>query len=92
MAEVMQVLGVGDGLELTKPCYLKDYDLEANGGRGKVTLTYERSEAMRFRDGGALEAWNTPSQTVPLRLDGRPNKPLSAYTISPLKDGQEPLR
>lgn len=64
------------------PAYLVRCDFEANGGRGEVLWTVERDKAMRFDTPGAAFAyWKTPSQSVPLRPDGKPNRPLSAFTI-----------
>ncbi|MFC5391206.1 hypothetical protein [Bosea vestrisii] len=64
------------------PAYLFRCDFEANRGRGEVLWTVERDKAMRFDNpGAALAYWKTPSQTVPLRPDGQPNRPLSAFTI-----------
>jgi hypothetical protein len=64
------------------PAYLVRCDFEANGGRGEVHWSVERDKAMRFDNpGAALAYWKTPSQTVPLRPDGKPNRPLSAFAI-----------
>lgn len=61
--------------------YLKSYDLDADDGRGDVTLTSDPGEALRFKDvREALEAWKAPSTVRPIRPDGRPNRPLTAWT------------
>lgn len=63
--------------------YLKSCDFEAHGGRGQATLTTNPAEAQRFKDSGALLAfWSTVSKTKPVREDGMPNRPMTAYTIT----------
>lgn len=62
------------------PAYLVRCDFEANGGRGEVFWTVERDKAMRFDSpGAALAYWKTQSATIPLRPDGKPNRPLTAF-------------
>ena len=60
--------------------YLKDYDVDAWDGRGRVDLTEKTEEAMEFPDFmAAMQAWRTQSTVVPLRPDGKPNRPLTAF-------------
>lgn len=60
--------------------YLRDYDLEAYGGRGKVTTTADKRKALQFpNEAAAMDAWRSQSKTMPIRPDGRPNRPLTAY-------------
>jgi hypothetical protein len=62
--------------------WVEDCDVDANHGIGSITLTTDASKAKRFptlRD--ALEYWKRPSTLVPLRDDGKPNRPLSALSI-----------
>lgn len=62
--------------------YLKDCDFEAQGGRGKVLWTTKLTDAKRFPT--TIEAFNyyrRQSATVPTRDDGKPNCPLTAYTV-----------
>lgn len=66
-----------DGAEL----YLKSYDLDGRDGMGSVTITAAVDEAQVFPLGGALEAWRSTSTLRPSRADGKPNRPLTAYTI-----------
>lgn len=64
-------------------CYLVDYDVDARDGRGEITTSPHPDEARRFDDGGAaLEAWRTVSTVSPTRPDGKPNRPLTAFTVS----------
>lgn len=71
-----------DGDRTGDDTYLMTCDFEANGGRGFLTVTTDQRCAKRFSSGReALEYWRTQSKTVPLRPDGKPNRPLTAYTI-----------
>jgi hypothetical protein len=69
--------------QATKGKYLKSFDPEANGGEGAVTWTADIAEAKRFADmSDALAFWRLGSKVKPHRADGRPNQPLTAYSIS----------
>lgn len=49
---------------------------------GATRLTIHRDRAKRFPSFiDASAAWNTVSKRCPLRPDGRPNKPLTAFTV-----------
>lgn len=62
--------------------YLKSYDPEAHDGRGDATFTRDRSEAMRFSDVvAALDLWKAVPKCRPLRPDGEPNRPLTAFSV-----------
>jgi hypothetical protein len=72
--------------------WLKAFDVDARGGRGEVTLTRDKAQAIRFVDArAALEAWRTQSTVMPLRPDLRPNRPLTAYHAEILRGDAEPL-
>lgn len=78
---VMKIVTAGGSI-LNKPVYLKAYDVNAFSGRGSAELTENRDEALRFADFAAMmEAWRTQSSFRPIREDGKPNRPLTAYTI-----------
>jgi hypothetical protein len=63
--------------------WVKSFDVEAFDGRGDVVFTGNPREAMRFADlEAAVSAWKTQSRTRPLRPDGRPNRPLTALSIT----------
>lgn len=67
--------------------FLKRFDPEAHDGLGEAEWTPDRAAAMRFPDAtAAMRLWNTQSQTRPLRGDGRPNKPLTAYTVQLIQE------
>ena len=62
--------------------WLKSYDPEAFGGQGDATFTDRIADAIHFLSvAEAMQLWATQSRTCPLRPDGRPNKPLTAFTV-----------
>lgn len=62
--------------------WLKAYDPNARDGRGTVVGTTHRKEAMRFADMlAAMKFWRQTSTVLPVRPDGMPNRPLTAFTI-----------
>ena len=64
--------------------WLAAFDVEAHHGRGSITTTDDPARARRFPTFEAvMECWRTQSMTHPWRGDGRPNRPLTAYTIEP---------
>jgi hypothetical protein len=62
--------------------WLKSYDPEAHDGRGTVEFTDDASEAMTFPDVQTAHAcyYQIP-KAKPVRDDGPPNRPLTAYSI-----------
>lgn len=62
--------------------YIVRCDVDARGGLGEVVLG-PRDQARRFPDAGAaLTYWKRPSTVHPVRsTDGKPNRPLTAYTV-----------
>lgn len=62
--------------------YLLAYDPNGNEGRGSIKTTKDKAKAKRFLDQvEALACWKRPSATHPWRLDGKPNRPLTAFTV-----------
>lgn len=62
--------------------YVKAFDPEANYGRGHVIATANLQEALRFENKGAAMAfWKQVPKCRPLRPDGKPNRPMTAYTV-----------
>jgi hypothetical protein len=69
--------------------YVKSYDPDGHDGYGDVTLTLDSAQAHVYPDGAAaLEAWRAQSTVRPLRSDGLPNRPLTAFTVEtePVED------
>lgn len=63
--------------------WLMDYDVNANSGAGGVTITRMPQKAKAFPTVlAAMDAWQTQSTVKPMRMDGKPNRPLTAYTVS----------
>lgn len=63
--------------------YLASYDPEAHDGWGDAVFTNDIREALVFDNiGAAFEAWKSSPKSRPLRPDGQPNRPLSAFTIT----------
>ncbi len=81
----MWVHAQADGTPVER--WLKSYDLEnfgPDGYQGVFAFTDNPREAMTFLDVRAvMAAWKMPSVTRPTRIDGKPNRPLTLFTISP---------
>jgi hypothetical protein len=66
--------------------YLLGFWPDRFGGRGEVTLTDDLDAARKFASfQDVMECWKTQSKVVPLRDDGKPNRPLTAFTVQPHK-------
>lgn len=62
--------------------YVVDCDVDARGGLGVATFTATPAEARQFATGAeALDFWKRVSTVRPKRPDGKPNRPLTAYTV-----------
>jgi hypothetical protein len=62
--------------------WIKDFDVNANGGRGNTTFTKSPRFAKKFDSmEEALNAYRMQSTLEPFRDDGLPNRPLTAYTV-----------
>lgn len=68
--------------------WLQSVDLDAHAPgapypTGLIDTTPDPAQAMAFQDAGeAMALWKQPSRTVPLRPDGKPNRPLTAITVT----------
>jgi hypothetical protein len=72
--------------------YVRTFDPNAREGRGTLTGTPDRDQALKFKDAGdAFAYWRQQSKVRPLRPDGRPNRPLTAYHIEIFDERMEPL-
>lgn len=62
--------------------WLQRFDPEYNNGSGRAEWTTDPAKAMRFETMGEASClWRYQSVKRPLRLDGRPNRPLTAYNV-----------
>lgn len=63
--------------------YLSHYDPDHNTGLGKVKTTKSIEEAHKFESAiDAMNEWKRQSTVRPYRLDGKPNRPLTAWSIA----------
>jgi hypothetical protein len=63
--------------------YLKSWDIEAHDGRGDATFTADIKEAHGFKNlSEAMETWRSQSVKRPFRDDGKPNRPLTAFSVT----------
>jgi hypothetical protein len=76
-------MGWADGRDLPeKGAFLRSFDPNANDGRGDVVWTTDLRDARAFlAKEDAWAEWNQVSTTRPMRPDGKPNKPLTAWNI-----------
>ncbi len=66
--------------------YLSWFDVDALRGKGGCRFTPDPLLALRFESQeAALEAWRKQSTVRPLREDGRPNRPLTAISMTPVR-------
>jgi hypothetical protein len=73
--------GRSDGVPVG--AYLASYDPEGDGGNGVATWTRDPSQAMTFATGEAATAcYRAVPFNRPLRPDGRPNRPLTMFTVA----------
>lgn len=74
--------GVIGFMEPAVPTWVQSCDVDANDGLGRIELTSVRENAIEFPDVvAAFEYWRRPSTVEPLRPDGKPNRPLTMFTI-----------
>jgi hypothetical protein len=63
--------------------YLASYSPEGDGGNGVATWTRDPALAMTFATGAAATAcYRAVPLNRPLRPDGRPNRPLTMFTVA----------
>lgn len=61
--------------------YLSFYDPNV-GDHGRIETTDDIGSALVFDDvGAAHECWKQVNRNRPVRPDGKPNRPLTAYTV-----------
>lgn len=62
--------------------YVESFSHDVNGWRGVGTFTADRRKAMQFITfDEAWEFWGRRSRGYPTRPDGKPNRPLTAYSV-----------
>jgi hypothetical protein len=69
--------------QIRKAEYLMWADVEAFNGRGDAVFTSKLKKARRFANfEEAFEFWRKQSVRRPLREDGLPNRPLTAFNVT----------
>jgi hypothetical protein len=62
--------------------FFRTLDVDAYDGRGWATFTKDVQYAAKFPTPiGAWKFWGQQSTVKPLRADGRPNRPGTAFTV-----------
>lgn len=83
LKRVQQDLPAGQFLVSSNP--------NARGGRGMETWSPDIADAKRFpTKDAAMECWRAQSTKVPRRPDGKPNRPMTAYSVV-IEELVEPL-
>ena len=86
--QLLEFVGVDvhGGSTLQPGAFVKSYDPEAHDGRGFVEWTTDPDEAVIFHSPAqALRLYQQVPVTRPYRADGKPNRPLTAFTIEVTK-------
>lgn len=86
MSVVIKIIGLVDGRPSPyEGQYLKSCDVDGRDGRGAIFTTSDPADAMVFEHVGEAHAyWMRESTVVPRRPDGKPNRPLTGYSIEML--------
>lgn len=96
---VIRILGVGSDMGMfdhMPATYLKSYDVDAYDQVAATVFTQNIHDALHFASRTiAFTTWQTQSTARPLRDDGEPNRPLTAFSVSieeydPLEVPEEP--
>lgn len=87
MTFILRVYGVLGPLPLpAEGAFVADFDFEAACGIGLAKLTSDRKQAKVFADAGAALTYiRTVPKCRPTRADGKPNRPLTGYTVEVMK-------
>lgn len=86
MATVVTVIRCG-GFANDRPCpvlgqYLKSFDPDGDPERGLSVWTPDIQQAQRFKTAGeAFRFWKQVRKSEPVRPDGKPNRPLTAFNV-----------
>lgn len=88
MSYVIQIVYLGGSQGPQEPSqhdgqYVYRFDPDAHGGRGQVWTTPEPSNAAQFdSQEHAVMFYRQVSAAKPKRPDGKPNRPLTAFTVT----------
>lgn len=83
MSFLIRIVAAADGTPCPEAgCYVRQYTPDGYDGRGRMIATARRELARLYPDAVAAWAdWRRVSATHPRRPDGKPNRPLTAYTV-----------
>lgn len=83
MAHAIRILRAADGSPTALAGFLvREYDPDEHEGIGRLAVTLVPEEALRFENAAeALREYRRISKVRPLRPDGLPNRPMTAYTV-----------
>lgn len=84
MSRVLRVLGLADGRSTRYAgMYLRDWRVDPRRpGIAMLTVTDDPATARVFPDVmSAIDYWRAVSPIYPVRPDGQPNRPLTAYAM-----------
>lgn len=63
--------------------YVLNFDPDARHGLGEMKCTHDLDKALTFANHAAAHAyWTQASKVQPLRPDGKPNRPLTAFNVA----------
>jgi hypothetical protein len=79
----IKIVGLATGHESRfDGTFVRRFDPDARDGIGELFVTRHIGEARHFPDPTeALELWRAQSTVRPIRHDGKPNRPLTAFTV-----------
>lgn len=77
--KVIRCVSLADGSPGPADQFLAAY----NNKTGESVWTNDRAKALKFVDAfTALLLWKSIHEMEPVRLDGKPNRPLTAFTVT----------
>lgn len=82
MTTVLRYVDDGRHPWIPNGAYLAGYDPDAQDGTGSTMWSLNPDKAMKFEDAGAaMTTWRMTSKVHPVRADGKPNRPLTAFSL-----------
>lgn len=85
----MKIMGTAFEM-LAEPMFLESFDPMGDTANA-VELTAELEFAKKFDSfKDVMRYWKTRSKKLPTRPDGKPNRPLTMFTIEPLEIEPQP--
>lgn len=89
MPYAIKLLGEAGGKRFPAPAYVVEYDPEAEAGLGFLRMTYYPEEAKTYdSQDAAIAEYRKVPKARPLREDGNPNRPLTAFDVEIVELGE----